>query len=102
MRRRGERFDSHIHVLGPADPPRVARLSKIAPGDFVNSLGGSITRPNSAKKNPSESLTREEYFFRLKMVGARGFEPPTTTPQVWCATRLRYAPTDPIIKRGRQ
>src|SRR6266481_6049647 len=26
------------------------------------------------------------------MVGARGFEPPTTTTPRWCATRLRYAP----------
>ncbi len=27
------------------------------------------------------------------MVGARGFEPPTPTTPLWCATRLRYAPT---------
>ena len=26
------------------------------------------------------------------MVGTTGFEPVTTTPPVWCATRLRYAP----------
>ena len=26
------------------------------------------------------------------MVGTAGFEPATTTPPVWCATRLRYAP----------
>ena len=25
-------------------------------------------------------------------VGARGFEPPTTTTPLWCATGLRYAP----------
>ncbi len=31
------------------------------------------------------------------MVGARGFEPPTTTPPVWCATKLRYAPKQPAI-----
>jgi hypothetical protein len=29
------------------------------------------------------------------MVGAAGFEPTTPTPPVWCATRLRYAPTGP-------
>ena len=28
----------------------------------------------------------------MKMVGARGFEPPTPTTPLWCATRLRYAP----------
>ena len=26
------------------------------------------------------------------MVGVRGFEPPTTSTQNWCATRLRYTP----------
>ncbi len=26
------------------------------------------------------------------LVGARGFEPPTPTTPLWCATRLRYAP----------
>ena len=29
------------------------------------------------------------------MVGAEGFEPPTLCSQSRCATRLRYAPTDP-------
>ena len=28
----------------------------------------------------------------MKLVGTTGFEPVTTTPPVWCATRLRYAP----------
>ncbi len=26
------------------------------------------------------------------MVGTAGFEPATTTPPAWCATRLRHAP----------
>src|SRR5690606_31516941 len=30
-----------------------------------------------------------------RMVGARGFEPPTLWSQTRCATRLRYAPTAP-------
>src|SRR6188508_1480943 len=29
------------------------------------------------------------------MVGAAGFEPTTTSPPDWCATRLRHAPTNP-------
>ena len=29
----------------------------------------------------------------MNMVGTAGFEPATTTPPVWCATRLRYAPS---------
>ena len=28
----------------------------------------------------------------MELVGTTGFEPVTTTPPVWCATRLRYAP----------
>ena len=31
----------------------------------------------------------------LTMVGAEGFEPPTLCSQSRCATRLRYAPTEP-------
>src|SRR6476646_3721140 len=34
------------------------------------------------------------------MVGAEGFEPPTLWSQTRCATRLRYAPTRPIIPRS--
>ena len=30
------------------------------------------------------------------MVGASGFEPPTPWSRTRCATRLRYAPTDPL------
>ena len=26
------------------------------------------------------------------LVGVAGFEPTTTTPPVWCATKLRYTP----------
>ena len=28
-----------------------------------------------------------------EMVGVAGFEPTTTSPPDWCATRLRYTPT---------
>ena len=31
----------------------------------------------------------------ILMVGAEGFEPPTLCSQSRCATRLRYAPTEP-------
>ena len=31
------------------------------------------------------------------LVGARGFEPPTTSPPAKCATRLRYAPKARIV-----
>ena len=32
-----------------------------------------------------------------KMVGARGFEPPTPWSRTRCATRLRYAPTCVVL-----
>ena len=40
----------------------------------------------------------------LFMVGMAGFEPTTTTPPVWCATRLRYIPKElvypkPMLKK---
>ena len=38
---------------------------------------------------PSEKAIKNE---RDKMVGARGFEPPTPDTPCQCATRLRYAP----------
>src|SRR6478672_2508675 len=34
------------------------------------------------------------------MVGAAGFEPTTTSPPDWCATRLRHAPTHPESSTG--
>src|SRR4051795_2151907 len=37
---------------------------------------------------------------RSKMVGAAGFEPTTTSPPDWCATRLRHAPTNPESSTG--
>ena len=37
----------------------------------------------------------------MKLVGTTGFEPVTTTPPVWCATRLRYAPKRVEVERLR-
>ena len=39
--------------------------------------------------------TSQNYIQRLKLVGARGFEPPTSSSRTTRATKLRYAPTDP-------
>ena len=33
------------------------------------------------------------------MVGMAGFEPTTTTPPVWCATRLRYIPKELVYPK---
>ena len=35
------------------------------------------------------------------MVGARGFEPPTSSSRTTRATKLRYAPTDPAPREGK-
>ncbi len=35
--------------------------------------------------------------WKENVVGARGFEPPTPCAQGRCATRLRYAPTEPSL-----
>ena len=38
------------------------------------------------------SLDSQNQVPKKDLVGTTGFEPVTTTPPVWCATRLRYAP----------
>ncbi len=44
---------------------------------------------------------RKSGIFNCKVVGARGFVPPTPTTPLWCATSLRYAPTDVFADRTR-
>src|SRR5215470_17747990 len=72
------------HYAPPAANRRNHALALIDLSDPVQS-GGEIA-PQS----------REEKYQR--MVGARGFEPRTPCAQGRCATRLRYAPTPPIIR----
>src|SRR5437588_11728854 len=45
------------------------------------------------KKNIKWGLINRLRSKLLKLVGARGFEPPTPWSRTRCATRLRYAPT---------
>ena len=49
--------------------------------------------------NPAEARTRERVE-KCRMVGAKGFEPSTPCTPCRCATRLRYAPTEPMIISG--
>lgn len=52
-------------------------------------------RPFRTTKSPAFWNERQD-FLKLdigKLVGARGFEPPTPCSRSRCATRLRYAPT---------
>ena len=41
-----------------------------------------------------KKLTQMSKLFYLKLVGERGFEPPTHWSQTSCATKLRYSPLD--------
>jgi hypothetical protein len=50
-------------------------------------------------KKKSRSTRRQSGFSFLRMVGARRFELPTPTTPLWCATRLRYAPTVCLIRQ---
>ena len=45
-------------------------------------------------KIPTDDLSKSH----STLVGARGFEPPTTSTQNWCATRLRYTPIQSTVK----
>ena len=69
---------------------RFASLFKFIPDKFVNLCFGSILYLNLKLK--SVSIFDERHFLILNLVGARGFEPPTTATPLQCATRLRYAP----------
>ena len=41
-------------------------------------------------------LARASFLPDRLLVGARGFEPPTSSSRTTRATKLRYAPTDPV------
>ena len=47
--------------------------------------------------NGTQSRGRSQVFLREKVVGARGFEPPTPRSRTECSTRLSHAPTQLAI-----
>ena len=47
----------------------------------------------------SNPLSYGRMFTISVLVGARGFEPPTSSSRTTRATKLRYAPTDPVRRR---
>src|SRR5690348_2693563 len=79
---------------GGAVPPRRPAASAIYPKahakddawDIYASTGTERYQPRACERRPSQGGPP-------RLVGARGFEPPTPTTPLWCATRLRYAPT---------
>ena len=61
----------------------------------TTSYSGSISREEhcGGDRPPGHKNGPEGRFRAEDMVGAAGFEPTTTSPPDWCATRLRHAPT---------
>jgi hypothetical protein len=49
-------------------------------------------------QNPSSQIVSSLNVHVERMVGARGFEPPTLCSQSRCATRLRYTPTETSLR----
>ena len=82
--------------------PPLARLGGLEPP--TNGLEGRCSIQLSYRRSlpdPSRvetdlrlavSTDRLSKSIRIHEVGVRGFEPPTTSTQNWCATRLRYTP----------
>lgn len=58
---------------------------------------GSAHADHSPTALLSQASQNNSVLIGKRMVGAAGFEPTTPTPPVWCATRLRYAPTITLL-----
>ena len=69
-------------------------LSGESLGESVNSFfnNAKIEEWGESKHKARWEGFLESFPTSLRSVGARGFEPPTTTTPLWCATGLRYAP----------
>ena len=63
------------------------------PIQFCRSSAEIIISAIKEQQKKGASVTRYPIF---RLVGTAGFEPATPTPPVWCATRLRYAPKQPV------
>ena len=74
-------------VHAPSDTSNPKRIKLIRIGDL---LRGFVPHTTREKELPLGS-EREE------LVGASGFEPPTTRSRTECATRLRYAPKETAL-----
>ena len=74
--------------------PRAMTAQRARPAKVLlwrSNVGMLLWRSNARKP----SLIRHgSPYHEWKVVGAAGFEPTTTSPPDWCATRLRHAPTN--------
>ena len=83
-----------------AAPVRARRRStRSATAQADDFCGPPRTEKNLKDKGPDSTRSSEKNQ-GLQIVGARGFEPPTTCTPSKCATRLRYAPkTNCLLQR---
>ena len=78
------------HPFGAA----LCAVQKAHPCAFCEPRFGSHLPANFKANKKASSTGQEAFLFALKLVGARGFEPPTTCTPCRYATRLRYAPLE--------
>ena len=84
-------FDQILEVLGVSPEIVRTRYGKYQTGKLVKIMRGKKkTRLFTPEFTDFESIKPNNS--NKKMVGARGFEPPTPDTPCQCATRLRYAP----------
>lgn len=81
----------HIVVIkyGEVDITEMDAMNRLTKKD---TKGGGIIIRGGAVMAITDGM-RSALNYIEKLVGARGFEPPTTCTPCMCATRLRYAPT---------
>jgi hypothetical protein len=75
-----------------ADRVDVPRYLSESCGDH-SPLGRSPVNPQLLPAQLRHDAPALDRFHARMLVGAAGFEPTTTSPPDWCATRLRHAPT---------
>ena len=80
------RPDIGVRRIGSGRPARARRVS-ILRAHVSSSPAMVAMRPVGDALRPRSAIPRGD------LVGAAGFEPTTTSPPDWCATRLRHAPT---------
>ena len=90
-------YDQISEVLGISPEMVRTRYGKYQTGKLVNIMRG---KKKSRLFTPDFTVNSSKKYndFNEKVVGARGFEPPTPDTPCQCATRLRYAPTK-ILER---
>ena len=90
-------MEAHAREIGHAlearrSPNERAAVGGRRTGHRVRLAAGQQGGPATVRGRSAKSC-----WYEGNMVGAAGFEPTTTSPPDWCATRLRHAPTEPAV-----